>query len=562
MVITTSSGSRYHYDMHSNEININAGEKNPSFRPVKFGAIETISSLPCIDTFILELTRDCNFRCSYCCYNGKYDGVRSHSSVAMTQSTIDEAIRFIADARAKDKGLNIVFYGGEPLLRFNLIQYFLQKAVIVLPDDTSYSISTNGSLLSDDEILSWIVENDFSLNLSYDVIENSGRRYKNGKPSLTDVNKILQRISLVDPEYWETKVNLLVTFSDISQLLEIAKTWGRNVILRGKAPHLISGVAPCTIGDYLIEEDKILMTLRDLMDYYSHNRENIFIKTYFEQLCSPIIERQVYELPDNYSPLVCLPNNARCFVDAEGNIGICEKTSDDLRFGSLQKGWDYSRINHAVSKLARERIDRCSHCEYFRLCKTCFTNYFYDSERWHVDCQWQQKWNRIILTLSLELLEKNLFDSEYAERCSLREITEEDIPSIFRIMSNPRVMQYVDGVESLKNFEDSLRFFLFISEINRNFARPTLLAIVDEKSDLIGVVGIDDITDDVANLFFILDESHWSKGIMTAVLAEYLEKCVPPDVRSITTHINPDNEAALKLANKFTTIKVSTLQQL
>ncbi len=559
MVITTNSGSRYHYDMHSNEINIDTGEKNPSFRPVQFGAIETVSFLPCIDTFILELTRDCNFRCSYCCYSGKYDGARSHSSVAMTKPIIDEAIRFIADAKAKDKGLNIVFYGGEPLLRFNLIQYFLQKAVIFLPDDTSYSISTNGSLLSDDELLSWIVENDISLNLSYDVLENSGRRYKNGKPSLADVNKILQRIRLVYPEYWETKVNLLVTFSNISQLLEIAKAWGSNAILRGKAPHLISGVAPCTIGDYSIDEGQILMTLRNLMDYYSHNRENIFIKTYFEQLCSPIVERQVYELPDNYSPLVCLPNNSRCFIDAEGNIGICEKTSDNLRLGSIKKGWDFGCINHAVSKLARERIDRCSHCEYFRLCKTCFTNYFYDSSRWNADCQWQQKWNRIILTLSLELLENNLFESEYVERCSLREVTEKDIPAIYRIMSNPRVMRYVDGVEPFKTFEDSLSFFLLISEINRNFAQPALLAIVDEKSDLIGVVGIDDITYDAANLFFLLDEGYWGKGIMTALLADYLEKYVPPDVRSITTHINPDNEAALKLANKFTTIKVSTL---
>lgn len=558
MVITTNSGSRYHYDMHSNEINIDTGEKNPSFRPVQFGAIDTVSSLSCIDTFILELTRDCNFRCSYCCYSGKYDGARSHSSVAMTKPIIDEAIRFIADARAKDKGLNIVFYGGEPLLRFNLIQYFLQKAAKVLPDDTSYSISTNGSLLSDNELLSWIVENDISLNLSYDVLENSGRRYKNGKPSLTDVNKILQRIRLVYPGYWETKVDLLVTFSDISQLLDIAKAWGSNAILRGKAPHLISGVAPCTIGDYLIDEDKILMTLRNLMDYYSHNRENIFIKTYFEQLCSPIIERRVYELPDNYSPLVCLPNNARCFIDAKGNIGICEKTSDNLRFGSLQKGWDYERINHAVSKLAKERIDRCSHCEYFRLCKTCFTNYFYDSGRWSADCQWQQKWNRIILTLSLELLEKNLFDSEYVERCSLREVTEKDIPAIYRIMSNPRVMRYVDGVVPFKTFEDSLNFFLLISEINANFAH-SLLTIVDGKSELIGVVGIDDITDDAANLFFLLDESHWRKGIMTAALAKYLEKYVPPSVSRIVAHINPDNKAALRLASKFTTIKVSTL---
>lgn len=557
MVITTSSGSRYHYDMHSNEISIDAEEKNPFFRPVQFGAIETVTSLPNIDTFILELTRDCNFRCSYCCYSGKYDGARSHSSVAMTKSTIDEAIHFIANARVKDKGLNIVFYGGEPLLRFNLIQYFLKKGTNVFPDDTSYSISTNGSLLSD-EIISWVVENNISLNLSYDVLEQSGRRYKNGTPSQTDVDKIIQLISRVFPKYWETKVDLLVTFSDISQLLEIAKAWGCNAILRGKAPHLISGVAPCTIGDYSIDEDRILMTLRNLMDYYSHNRENIFIKTYFEQLCSTVVDRQVYELPDNYSPLVCLPNNARCFIDAEGAIGICEKTSDNLRLGNIQVGWDYGRINQAVNELARERIDRCGNCEYFRLCKTCFTNYFYDSERWNADCQWQQKWNRIILTLSLEILEEELFDSPDIEAISLREITEADISSLHRIMSKSRVVKYIDGLDIFKGYEDSLRFYLLISEINCNFARPSLLAIVDEMSDLIGVVGIDEITDDAANLFFLLEDDYWGKGIMTKILAEYLQKHVPNTVKTIKTHINPENKAALRLASKFSKIEVST----
>lgn len=558
MVISTSSGSRYHYDMHSNEITIDAGERNPSFRHVQFGATETVSSLPNIDTFILELTRNCNFRCSYCCYNGKYDGARSHSSVAMTQSTIDKAIHFIAKARAKDKGLNIVFYGGEPLLRFNLIQYFIQKGAKVFPDDTSYSISTNGSLLSD-EILSWVVENNISLNLSYDVLEHSGRRYKNGKSSQTDVDKIIQRISRDFPEYWKTEVNLLVTFSDISQLLEIAKAWGCIHVLRGKAPHLISGVAPCTIDDYSIDEDRILKTLRNLMDYYSHNRDNIFIETYFKQLCSPVVGRQVYELPDNYSPLVCLPNNARCFIDADGNLGICEKTSDNLRLGNLHDGWDYGRINQAVNKLARERIDRCGNCEYFRLCKTCFTNYYYNSERWEADCQWQQKWNRIILTLSLEILERELFDSPDVEAVAMREITEADLSSLQRIMSKSTVVKYIDGLDNFEDCKIFLRFFLLMSEINCNFAHPLLLGIVNERSDLIGVVGFDEITDDNANLFFLLEDDYWGKGIMTKILAEYLHKHVPDTVKTIKTHIHPENKAALRLASKFSKIEVETL---
>lgn len=84
------------------------------------------------------------------------------------------------------------------------------------------------------------------------------------------------------------------------------------------------------------------------------------------------------------------------------------------------------------------------------------------------------------------------------------------------------------------------------------------MAIVDEMSDLIGVVGIDEITDDAANLFFLLEDDYWGKGIMTKILAEYLQKHVPDTMKTIKTHINPENKAALRLASKFSKIEVST----
>lgn len=156
------------------------------------------------------------------------------------------------------------------------------------------------------------------------------------------------------------------------------------------------------------------------------------------------------------------------------------------------------------------------------------------------------------------MVEENLIESDDALKCSLRPIVEDDKASLYRLMSNPNVMRYLDGVQIPDSLEDYLGFFLLISEINANIAHLTLLAIVDEMSDLIGVVGIGDITDDVANLFFLLEDGHWGKGIMTAMLAEYLERDVPKDVKRIVAHINPDNKAALALMSKFETIEVDT----
>lgn len=561
MIIEPSSGNRYCYDMVSNRIDVfNEGDVQPVISPITFGDIEKVDSLPNIDTFILELTQNCNFRCSYCCYGGSYEDNRIHSTKVMSDEILKYTVNFIARHHVDNRRLHIVFYGGEPTLYPEKIKFFVDKAKGILPEDTDYTISTNGSLLLKNDFLRWCVDNDFTLNISYDGTSQSTLKRMNleGEDMKEKVLSVLSQIKMLFPNYWENKVNILVTLPDITHLQPLAIEWSDTHVLQGKAPYLISKVAPCKLSDYDIDENETLARLRSFLEFYSHNRDNIFAETYFNLLCSPIIDRPIFILPENYTPLVCLPYNNRCYIDAYGNIGICEKTSDKLRLGDIYEGWDYDKINDAIAKMAGQRKKRCTECECFRFCKTCFTNFYYKDGRWQADCNWQQVWCKIALTISLDLLEHNLVTSEDISKYSLREIEEKDIPSIHRIMSNENVAKWIDGLEKFKDFEKSLLFFLLISEINANFAIPSLYAIVNEESNMVGIVGIDEVHDNVGNLFFVLDESYWGKGIMTKILAEYLQKYVSDTVKTIKTHINAENKAALRLVSKFSNIEVST----
>lgn len=522
--------------------------------PINFGVVDTVDTLPNLDTFILELTQNCNYRCTYCCYSGKYKDNRSHSNKTMSDETLLSAIKFIQANRVPDRKLNIVFYGGEPLLHFAKIKDFVRHATDILPDDTDYTISTNGSLLLTEGILEWCVVYDITLNISFDgYTHEAARLTADGRDSHDLVLYTLSQIYRLYPDYWRNKVNLLVTVSDIRNLRGIAELWASPSFLRIKAPYLISGVSPCHLTDYNLDEEDTLRVLRELMKYYFVNRDNIFIRTYFDLLCSPIIDRQIYSLPETVSPLMCLPFNTRCYIDADGKLGVCEKTSDNLRLGDIESGWNYDSINRAVIKMSDIRKTRCADCELFRFCKTCFTNFFHDEARWNADCEWQRKWSRIALIISLELLENGLVDSDEAVQCSLRTLTEDDIPSIYRIMSNPAIMRSVDGLETFTDIEDAERFYRLMSEY------PSLYCIADSDSNMIGMVGIDDIYENEGNIFFILDQEHWGKGIMTGMLSEYLSKYVPETVMTITTYINPENEAALKVASKFSRIEISSL---
>lgn len=92
-----------------------------------------------------HLTHNCNLRCVYC-YTGEKSGP------GMSETVADRAVDFaLAEARAQDaEHLEIVFFGGEPLMRHDLLCRIADRAATHANGlRVSFKMSTNGILLSE-----------------------------------------------------------------------------------------------------------------------------------------------------------------------------------------------------------------------------------------------------------------------------------------------------------------------------------------------------------------------------------------------------------------------------
>ncbi len=94
---------------------------------------------------VLVPTLNCNFNCPYCFENGK-------KVSRMDDNTINNLIAFIRESEYA-KELTLTWYGGEPLLAFQVIEKILNRISSELSIKiTRHSMITNGYMINDDVI--------------------------------------------------------------------------------------------------------------------------------------------------------------------------------------------------------------------------------------------------------------------------------------------------------------------------------------------------------------------------------------------------------------------------
>ncbi len=128
-----------------------------------------------VKALCLHVAHDCNLRCKYCFgKTGNFGMTRE----LMPLSVAKEAIDFLLDKSGPRRNLNVDFFGGEPLLNFDVvkaaIEYCDEKAK-PLGKHVDFTVTTNCVLL-DDQVASFLNERNILVVLSLD-----GRREINDR---------------------------------------------------------------------------------------------------------------------------------------------------------------------------------------------------------------------------------------------------------------------------------------------------------------------------------------------------------------------------------------------
>ncbi|NTV30286.1 MAG: SPASM domain-containing protein [Candidatus Omnitrophica bacterium] len=145
-------------------------------------------------------TLDCNFQCSYCFE----EGVRRN--VSMTLPTSDAVIGWIRDRMLAHgyKDLRLTFYGGEPLLNEEVLEYMagkLSQWCTAQGFSFKFNIQTNGYLLTAERVKKYLLLGLTDVRISLDGVgeEHNRQRHLRGGGGTFDriITNILDNVDQV-----------------------------------------------------------------------------------------------------------------------------------------------------------------------------------------------------------------------------------------------------------------------------------------------------------------------------------------------------------------------------
>lgn len=136
-----------------------------------------------IKSLCLNVAHDCNLRCSYCFAS---EGDFGCGRELMPLETAKKSVDFLIEHSGKIKNLEMDFFGGEPLMNWNVVKETVKYARSLekkYNKNFRFTLTTNGILLDDEKI-------DFINDEIYDVVLSlDGRKEVNDKYRITKTKK-------------------------------------------------------------------------------------------------------------------------------------------------------------------------------------------------------------------------------------------------------------------------------------------------------------------------------------------------------------------------------------
>lgn len=334
----------------------------------------------------LQITQQCNFMCSYCPYASVSNtGQRKHSDKTMSFEIAKKAIDFLIEHSIDSDSLNLGFYGGEPLLEFELIKRCVEYAQRrAHGKELGFGMTTNGTLLTLDKI-DYLAQNNFSIIISLDgpqKVHDKHRRFAaNGSGTFDAIEKNILAIKDRYPEFFK-KILYNVVLDPQDDLKCVNDFFVSYNVFK-------DANVKAVIYDDTYSEERVHRP----WDFVTHQKYDLFkaMLNYLGRMDNTCIAPLAKENLDNLKIVAngmgkdlllpekmshsgpCIPGVRRTFVDVDGNLFPCERVSevsDVMKIGHIDTGFNIEKARNILN-IGKLTEDKCRNCWALRQCTLC-----------------------------------------------------------------------------------------------------------------------------------------------------------------------------------------------
>ncbi len=322
---------------------------------------------PPITEMELMLTEDCNQRCDYCFVKGKNEFNRMPGEISR------QAVDFLFTHSGTQKAVKILFFGGEPLLEFDLIReitHYAEEKAGSSGKKVNFNMTTNGTLI-DEETAEFLGKHKIRFLLSIDGDCQTHDRHRRLLSNESSYQRIIENLPLMKSVQPWLGARMTVHPDTVDRIYDNVvhlAALGINQFLIGPATGLDWTDEELDI--YRGEMIKVARWLKEETDAGKHFRVSS-------------LEEKLERLGKSGDIWGCRAGRHSITVTARGDIFPCSKMvgvggeEGIFPLGTLEEG--ITRIYNRLVLCGMIPVERekCEQCAYSRYCMGgCFaTNY-------------------------------------------------------------------------------------------------------------------------------------------------------------------------------------------
>lgn len=290
----------------------------------------------------LEVTKKCNLACSYCYFR---EG-QENKNQSMSFETAKKALSYFAP----DSDINVSFFGGDPLLNFDLIEkvtLYVEALAKQRKVNCSFHVTTNGMLL-DKDIVDFMRKHNFTLIISLDGDESVHNKNRPAKGRhINSHSKTLEGLHLLSSGNMSNRTTLRGTFvgSDVNVVERLEylnklcdEGFARNVSFEPAS--LTESTCLEFSGNYQSASEKDFVNLRksygEVSQWYV-DRIKRDLKARFKHY-QVILKRLLYR---KHSACECGAGVGYAAIDTKGYIYACHRQGRS-KIGHVDFGFNES----------------------------------------------------------------------------------------------------------------------------------------------------------------------------------------------------------------------------